>query len=321
MSVERSGRSDDGVPLSAGRGTRRRGRVRRLMMPRNSQSPQSSQLELSKLNDRLRLSLKAARDQRNDLDAVPFKVAGVIENLVDLAAAAQGEAFRQLRVACHVPKRRLVKGREATSAADRAAYRAAHSNLLDEAETLMKELRSQYFSPDTLRAVFGARPSPGDEGAVHSGEKAVALGFEIASYLTLRDSEGVARKGLSVAARHAGKEIQAAVKVGQYLMGPSPLTLANDVTEVVGEAVAGINKRRLQRCVVRVSEAIGSVEALEASRTPEISSPLTDSPRHLTVDEPMRSYDVDTPMERQPEIPLDTSLDVEGPEPPSLSLF
>ncbi|MFD8300758.1 hypothetical protein ACFV29_00165 [Streptomyces sp. NPDC059690] len=277
--------------------------------------------ELDKWSAHLRRSLREARDQRLDAEAVPGKVTGVVEDLVHLAAAAQGEAFLSNRRAYRFSYDEYPTGLQAPTEADRETYRRAHANLLEEAETLLRELRSRYFSPDTLREVFGAAPPPGEEGVAHSGEKAVTLGFEIASYLTLRDAEGVARKGLSVAARHSGKEIEAAVKVGQYLMGPSPLTLANDVTKVVGDAVAGINRRRLQNCVNRVSEAIGRVEALEPSLAPEIPSPIRDSPRVLTVDEDMGSYDVCTPMEWQPEISLDASLDVEGPEPPGLSPF
>lgn len=257
--------------------------------------------ELDKWSAHLRRSLREARDQRHDAEAVPGKVTGVVEDLVHLAAAAQGEAFLANRRAYRFSYDEYPTGLQAPTEADRETYRRAHANLLEEAETLLRELRSQHFSPGTLREVFGARTSPSEEGAVHSGEKAVALGFEIASYLTLRDSEGVARKGLSVAARHSGKEIEAAVKVGQYLMGPSPLTLANDVTKVVGEAVAGMNKQRLQRCVLRVSEAVRRIEALEHPGAQAIASPLKERPSVTPVIEsPRRMPPPQPPSRRHP---------------------
>ncbi|TQJ89414.1 hypothetical protein [Streptomyces sp. SLBN-31] len=184
--------------------------------------------ELGKWHEQLRRSLREARDQRHDAEAVPPKVAGVIEDLVHLAAAAQGEAFLANRRAYRFSYDEYTTELRAPTTADRETYRLAHGNLLDEAEALVRDLRAHHFPPGTLR-----------EGVAAAGEeKAVALGLEAASYISLPD----ARR----AARHGGKGIEAAIKVGQYLLGPAPLTLANDVTEVVGDAVRNIGEERLR---------------------------------------------------------------------------
>jgi hypothetical protein len=89
-------------------------------------------------------------------------------------------------------------------------------------------------------------------------EKAVSLAFEIASYVSLQDAgpEAWGRKGATVATLGSSDEIRAAVKVGQYLLGPSPLTLANDLTKMLAEATRNINANRLKERVDRVFEAV-----------------------------------------------------------------
>lgn len=274
MNVEGSDGSDDGVPRMVGRRTKHRGRVRRRLMAHGIpwSSPQS---ELKRWNDRLRLSLKEAREHQNDLEAVPSKVEGVIANLVHLAAAAQRQAFEELPEACRTPPEQHVGGGEEASTADsRTTYRAAYGNLLDEAEALMKELRAHHFPQATLREVFTSAAPSGEE-------RAVSLGFEAASYLWGEDAEGTAR--------HSGKAIEAAVKVGQYLMGPSPLTLANDITKVVGEAVRNINKKRLRDRVNRVFEAAANVKASGNLKAPPLT-PETSTARSPSVPSRRRGW-------------------------------
>ncbi|MFF4904337.1 hypothetical protein ACFY2T_05715 [Streptomyces sp. NPDC001260] len=210
--------------------------------------------ELGKWHEHLRRSLREARDRRHDADAAPLEVAGVIEDLVHLAAAAQGEAFLANRRAYRFSYDEYSTGLRTPTRADREAYRHAHGNLLDEAEALMSELRAHRSPSDARREVFGAASPAGEE-------KAVALGFEAASHIFLRDSEGTVR--------HRGKEIEAAIKVGQYLLGPSPLTLANDVTEVVEDAVRTIDGEKL-RALLQVPSLTA---ATSTTARPPVPSP------------------------------------------------
>ncbi|MGW3141230.1 hypothetical protein [Streptomyces sp. NPDC001139] len=252
--------------------------------------------ELSKRVDELRRSLKEARDQQNNAEAMPSRITEVLANLVHVTVAARGEAFQVDRRAYTIKFHPRSTDLGALTEADRAEYRLAQDDLLDAAEKLTGELRAHHFPDATVRQAFFGTP---EDGQVSANEKAVALGFEIASYISLRDFEGVARKGLSVAARDT--ELEAAVKVGQYLMGPSPLTLVNDVTKVIGEAVAGINEQQLQRCVRRVSEAVSRIEALEHPGAQAIASPLKERPSVTPVIEsPRRMPPPHPPSRRHP---------------------
>ncbi|XUL90483.1 hypothetical protein ACQ86D_30835 [Streptomyces galilaeus] len=184
---------------------------------------------LAELNLRLRLSVKEAAGHRNESEVLKEKVRQVIENLLQLTAAATGEELLE-----------RPDGEIAASAMDPAAYDEARGRLLEEAEGLTKE------------------------STVHSSEKAVALGFEIASYVTLPDAGAVGRKGASLATLHSSEGIRAAVKIGQYLLGPSPLTVANDLTTMLGDAVRNINADNLKKRVDRVFEAVRTVRSLES---------------------------------------------------------
>ncbi|MHC3468357.1 hypothetical protein ACYF6T_06560 [Streptomyces sp. 7R007] len=267
MSIDKPGGSD------AERDHPGHGETKDRHLERRITEPMDLQSRLNERNDRLRRSLEAARSARNTAEVMPSKVAAVVAALVDLTLVARNEAFQENRMAYALRFDKQSTDRPPPTEADRIAYRNARGDLLDAAEQLMKELRAHHFRDDALQRALCGVPGP-DEGEVSPVEKAVTLGFEIASYVSLRgaDAEAWARKGLSEAAR--GSEFEAAVKVGQYLMGPSPLTLANDVTSVVGEAVRGINEQRLQRCVTRVSEAIEKVSTVEHPDAQKSVSPL-----------------------------------------------
>jgi hypothetical protein len=194
---------------------------------------------------------------------------------------------------------------------EEAEYRAARSQLLVELNTLRVELRSQRFSAATLRTVFGTPPRPGSEREPLPGEKAVSLGFEIGSWLSLlnADVEAWGCKAVSEATRNSSEGFKAAVKVGQYLLGPSLLTPADDFTKIVGEAVEGINKQRLERCVDRVRTA---VEALPSpTDSPQSTpTPVAERPRTQSVTPPPESPWL-------PE-PPSSSHRYEGPSAPDL---
>lgn len=207
--------------------------------------------ELGRCVEHLRRSLREARDQRQPADAVPLKVTGVIEDLVHLAKAAQGEAFLANRRAYRFSYEEYAAGLRAPTAADRQAYRRAHGNLLDEAETLVRELLAHRFPPGALREGCGAVGE----------ERAVALGLETASCIFLPGARRAARQG--------GKEIEAAIKVGQYLLGPAPLTLAHGVPQVVGDAVRSVGERRLRDLL----QAPSLTAATSTAARPPVASP------------------------------------------------
>ncbi|MGW3101123.1 hypothetical protein [Streptomyces sp. NPDC001100] len=226
---------------------------------------------LAELNLRLRLSVKEAAGHRNEPEVLKEKVSRVVENLLQLTAAARGEALLTSPVDDLLLHRERPDGEIVASATDPAAYDEARGRLLEEAEGLVKDLRRRYYSKKTIRKAFGGETQ---ESTVHRSEKAFALGFEIASYVTLRDAEAVGRKGASLATLHSSKEIRAAVKIGQYLLGPSPLTVANDLTTMLGDAVRNINADNLKKRVDRVFEAVRAVRSLESPhRGRGISSP------------------------------------------------
>ncbi|WP_406455709.1 hypothetical protein OH768_20695 [Streptomyces sp. NBC_01622] len=229
---------------------------------------------------RLRLSVKEATDSRDDSEALPVKVREVLENLVRVADAARGDGVGTGTTRPSVTYTKRSVDRNPRRRALRSAAQDAIRNwLLTEVHALTVELRSQHFAPETLQEVFSGPPgqseTPPGASRVHAGEKAVALAFEVASYVSLREAgpEAWARKGASVTARGSGKDIEAAVKIAQYLLGPSPVSMANDVTKMLGEAVANINKQRLQRCAAEVARAVA---AYESSLKPGAAPPLRD---------------------------------------------
>ncbi|MFC8514206.1 hypothetical protein [Streptomyces sp. NPDC057257] len=180
--------------------------------------------------------------------------------------------------------------RPASPSAAEFAHRTARSTLVKELKSLNVELRSQNFPAAARQRVFAGAFRPGEATESHPGERAVSLGFEIASLLSLRDAgaEAWASKALSEATRDSSREIKAAVKVTQYLLGPSLLTIANDLTRILGEAVAGINALRLQECVKNVSQAAselrahpappGDLPTLPSSVSPPSPHPLPEPP-------------------------------------------
>jgi hypothetical protein len=269
---------------------------------------------LSERNLRLRRSVKEAADHRDNPEVLTRKVSEVVENLVYVAAAAVDGTVP------YGAYRERSAGRNPASAVSQARYYAAQSQLLEEAETLTRELRSQNFSAATVQKAFGAAPQ-GSE--THPGEKAVSLAFEIASYVSLRDAEAYGRKAATLATSSSSKEIRATVSIGQYLLGPSPLMMANDVTKIAGDAMANINAARLEQCVSRVFAAVETVRSIESLydsaavsalkdrlESPSADPPSVDRPSVTETATDQRSWLLDPPSSRL------SRPDEEGPSHP-----
>jgi len=145
----------------------------------------------------------------------------------------------------------------------RAAHEVVHKAVRD----LIVELRAHSFTAATLQEVFGGELL---EPCALWGEKAVSLAFDIASYISLQDADAEAwgRRAATEATRDSGEGIKAAVKIGQYLLGPSPLTLANDISKMAGEALENINKARLLHRVAELTQALKALEDLQALEKP-----------------------------------------------------
>jgi len=275
-----------------------------------SGSPDSSRsgATLSEPIRRLRLSLKEATDSRNDSEVLSVKVRVVLENLVRVADAARGAG---VDTGCTRPSVTEWKRPGDMSPRRTAGQDGFRNSLLQQVRTLTTELRSQKFAPETLQKVFSGPPGyagedevPPGRSTARPGEKAVALAFEIASYVSLRDAgpEPWAHKGASVAAHSSGKDIEAAVKVAQYLLWPSPVTMANDVTKMLGDAVANINEQRLRRCVDEVARAVAAYD----------SSPRTEDASSL--EKPLESPSAHAPTSARTDRPSVTEV---GPDRPS----
>ncbi|MFG2503145.1 hypothetical protein ACGFSB_33670 [Streptomyces sp. NPDC048441] len=134
----------------------------------------------------------------------------------------------------------------------------ADETLLQDAGEFAVSLRSKTWKDEALKDAVGAvEPMTGMEKAP-PGERAVAVGFEIASVAALyyADAEGILRKGVTEATRDSGDNARAGVKALQYTLGPSALTLADDVTKLMGDSVRKGNDDNLKRCVARLRPAI-----------------------------------------------------------------
>ncbi|MEV6504265.1 hypothetical protein [Streptomyces prunicolor] len=140
------------------------------------------------------------------------------------------------------------------------------SELLSAAEKLARELRSQCFSKPVLAEAVGEAVPAVPEPYVPSGERAVDVVFEIASYMALQDADAEALefKAVTVATDDSSKGLKAVVKTANYLLGASALTIINDLAKLAGEAVKGINAKRLKESVTRVDAAL---QALSTTQT------------------------------------------------------
>lgn len=87
-------------------------------------------------------------------------------------------------------------------------------------------------------------------GPEHVGERGAADGFDALGKLVLPTAspEGWAGE-LAARAAEGNEYLERAVKLGKYLLHPTPLLILDDLTKIVGQAVHSLNVRKLTACV------------------------------------------------------------------------
>lgn len=105
---------------------------------------------------------------------------------------------------------------------------------------------------------FGPPSTSGQTDVPHPGEVVTAEAFEVLGRLMLPHSsaEGWTATLITDVAR-GDQKLEAAVKLGKYLLHPTFLAVANDATGLVGEALHEINKIRLQELVNALAQPPG----------------------------------------------------------------
>ncbi|MGJ5797551.1 hypothetical protein ACSCCL_43395, partial [Streptomyces griseorubiginosus] len=94
---------------------------------------------------------------------------------------------------------------------------------------------------------LGAAGVPGRADVPHAGERGAANTFDVLGRLMLPESSPEGWTATLVTDLAQGDPpLEAAVKLGKYVLHPTFLTLANDVSKLVGEALHNINLDRLE---------------------------------------------------------------------------
>ncbi|MFC8202105.1 hypothetical protein ACFUTV_43025 [Streptomyces sp. NPDC057298] len=95
---------------------------------------------------------------------------------------------------------------------------------------------------------LGVLGVPGRNDVPHRGERGTADAFEALGRLLLPNAspEGWTATLVTDLAR-GDEKLEAAVKLGKYILHPTFLALTDDATRVVGEALHGLNVRRLHK--------------------------------------------------------------------------
>ncbi|MGW3037460.1 hypothetical protein ACWDCB_40475 [Streptomyces sp. NPDC001178] len=229
---------------------------------------------MNKASRELCASVREARKSKGDPEVLCQKVTDVIEHLQQVTQAMRGGVIRSRGRRFTRTTRNQSGTRAQPDTLVEVAYAGDPSDLLAAADELAKQLRCRSFSEEVLRAAADAPvgnssaspgktiPAPPEETDL-PGEKAVEIAFEIASYMALRDAgpESWGRKAATVATSDGSTEVKAVVKTVNYLLGPSALTVINDLTKLAGDAVKNINAERLKQSVTRVDTALQVLSA------------------------------------------------------------
>ncbi|WP_329295610.1 hypothetical protein [Streptomyces sp. NBC_01455] len=126
-------------------------------------------------------------------------------------------------------------------------------------------------------ADFGAAGVPGRDDVPHPGERQAADAFDVLGRLMLPNAspEGWTATLATDLAR-GDATLEAAVKLGKYVLHPTFLALTDDATRIIGEALHNVNVRQLHNLIdeLRVYVGTGSVhKAPEEVRTPAVDIP------------------------------------------------
>ena len=97
---------------------------------------------------------------------------------------------------------------------------------------------------------LGAVGVPGQDDVPHPGERRAAEAFDVLNRLMLPNAstEGWTATLVTDLAR-GDKTLEVAVKLGKYVLHPTFLALADDVTRLIGEALHSLNEQRLQELI------------------------------------------------------------------------
>ncbi|MEV6726849.1 hypothetical protein AB0M94_38755 [Streptomyces xanthochromogenes] len=220
--------------------------------------------DVSRVSRELAASVHEATKHKDNPEVLEQKLTAVIENLQRVSGVMRGGAIGSRGRRRFTRTSREQPGtRPEPVTAVQVAYTGDPSDLLAAAQDLSTQLRCRSFSEEVLvKAAAGRSAKNSHAGSGKSisappkkaGEKAVDLAFEIASYMALRDTgpESWGRKAATVATSGRSEGVKAVVKTVNYLLGPSALTVINDLTKLAGDAVKNINAESLRQSVARV---------------------------------------------------------------------
>ncbi|MFJ4931666.1 hypothetical protein [Streptomyces sp. NPDC088736] len=197
---------------------------------------------------------------------------------------------------------------------------AAQEGFVHTALTLALHVRAHSWA----KADFGAAGVPGQDDVPHPGERQAADTFDVLGRLMLPNAspEGWTATLATDLAR-GDTTLEAAVKLGKYVLHPTFLAVTDDTTRIIGEALHNINVRQLRNLIdeLRAYADAGSVhKAPTELRTRAISIPTWGDRQSVTeIERP----DERIRFQRHPRSPSNDrtkgsgSLPSAPPEPPS----
>lgn len=148
------------------------------------------------------------------------------------------------------------------------------------------------------KADLGAVGAPGRDDVPHAGELWSADTFDVFGRLLLPNASSAGWTAALVTDVVRGdQELEAAVKLGKYVLHPTFLALADDTTRVIGEAVHNINVDRLRELAQLLRHHAGAAEppdltAKQVSRNiDQDPGPLIDSEAFQAVMPPLDDAD------------------------------
>ncbi|WP_369034033.1 hypothetical protein [Streptomyces adonidis] len=124
------------------------------------------------------------------------------------------------------------------------------------------------------KADLGAAGVPGQNDVPHAGELRSADTFDVLGRLLLPNTspEGWTATLVTDLAR-GDQKLEAAVKLGKYVLHPTFLALTDDTTRVIGEALHNINVRRLGQLADELRHWAGAA-APPLPEVPRIPTPI-----------------------------------------------
>ncbi|WP_328843052.1 hypothetical protein [Streptomyces sp. NBC_00258] len=131
------------------------------------------------------------------------------------------------------------------------------------------------------KADLGAPGVPGRDDVPHPGEIRTADAFDVLGRLVLPHAspEGWTATLVTDLAR-GDKTLEAAVKLGKYILHPTFLALTDDTTRVIGEALHGLNVRHLRKLTHSLRHYACTAGPSHPTAAPEPATPPPLPPRN-----------------------------------------